>query len=539
MCVGQEVLFLSFSRAAVARIAEASKVEIPKDKLQHLSVQTFHSFCWELVRGHGYLLGAPKRLQLLLPHDEKALSGGLSEKDEEWSSWLGRREILFREEGKIVFDLFASKASELLARSSLIRNLIADQFPLIIVDEAQDTGPDAWRCIQILSPLTQIMCLADLGQQIFDHLPGIGPQRIQAIRETLGSLEVDLGSENNRSKGTEIAEFAEDIFTGKVRGTPYAGVSRIPYDPRGDGIKRIRFALSKVYDAVKKATGDLPQSVAILAPSGSAVEGISASLSSGEHPVRHKITVDEAEAVLSARLVAFLLEPKTEVGKKLDLAQSLELLAAIKRSGGTKTGGAQSFSMMKWATQLRDNKTPKSEIVRALDSLHDSLNTTRLTGNPETDWLQVSDLLRRSGHADLTRATNQLAHVVSFKRGKRFFGTLSAMWVQDRQYTHACEALNVAIAEDQILSGMEDLNGIHLMTIHKSKGKQFDAVIIVREGRRVGPKRFESSFVWRDDPSPFFRSRKILRVAITRARSHVLILDPHYPKCPIISPHKL
>jgi DNA helicase-2/ATP-dependent DNA helicase PcrA len=539
MDIGQEILFLSFSRAAVARIIEASKAEIPSDKLKCLSVQTFHSFCWELVRAHGYLLGAPKGLQLLLPHDERALSGGLSEKDEEWPAWLGKREILFREEGKIVFDLFAPKASELLARSSLVRNLIADKFPLIIVDEAQDTGPDAWLCIQLVSPHTQVVCLADLGQQIFDHLPGIGPQRIQAIRETLKPCQVDLGGENHRSQGTEIAAFPEDLFMGRVRGSSYHGVSRLAYDPRGEPGTRIRVALSKIFDAVKKAKGDLPESIAILSPYGSSVERISANLSFGERPVRHKIMVDEVEPVLSATLLAFLIEPKSGDRKNPEIAESLELVAAIKRSGGTKTGGGQSSSMMNWAKLIRQGRMPKAEIVRALALLHDRLKSTELTGNPEADWLQISHLLRMSGHADLMRAADQVTHVVSFKRGKRFFKALSAMWVQGRQYTHAREALKAAIAEDQMLGGTEDVNGIHLMTIHKSKGKQFDAVIVVREGWRMGPKRLESSFVWRDDPPPYPRSRKILRVAVTRARSHVLILDPHYPKCPIISPYTL
>lgn len=537
--IGQEILFLSFSRAAVARILEASKAETSNEKLKYLSVQTFHSFCWYLVRAHGYLLGSPRELHLLLPPDEKALSGGLSEKDKDWLDWLGKREALFKEQGKIVFDLFAPKASELLSRSSLIRNLIADQFPMIIVDEAQDTGPDAWRCIELLSQRTQVICLADLGQQIFDHLPGIGPQRIQVIRKTLAPCHIDLGGENNRSPGTEIAAFAEDILSGNIRGTSYIGVSRLKYDP-GNGIGvRIRFALSKIFDAVKQTKRELPSNVAILAPSGASVEAISASLNSGDRPIRHKVIVDDAEAVLSARLIAFLLEPKSEDRRNTEIAQSLELVAAIKRAAGTKVGGQLSFAMMNWAKVVKEGEIPRSELVKALAVLHASLMSTKLTGNPETDWLQIIKLLRMSGRAELSRAADQVGYVVSFRRGKRFYMALSTMWVKSRQYTDALKALNAAIAEDQVVGGMDDLSGIHLMTIHKSKGKQFDGVVIVREGRHMGPKRLESSFVWRDDPPPYSRSRKILRVAITRAKSHVLILDPHYPKCPILSPHTL
>jgi DNA helicase-2/ATP-dependent DNA helicase PcrA len=76
------------------------------------------------------------------------------------------------------------------------------------------------------------------------------------------------------------------------------------------------------------------------------------------------------------------------------------------------------------------------------------------------------------------------------------------------------------------------------MTIHKSKGKQFDGVIVVREGRHDGEKMV-SSFVWWGDTKPYHRSRKVLRVAITRAKIHTLILEPLFPTCPIIGSHQL
>src|SRR5258705_11746877 len=53
---GQSVLFLSFSRAAVARLSGASKIETSLEMRERLHVQTFHSFCWWMLKSHGYLL---------------------------------------------------------------------------------------------------------------------------------------------------------------------------------------------------------------------------------------------------------------------------------------------------------------------------------------------------------------------------------------------------------------------------------------------------------------------------------------------------
>ena len=98
--------------------------------------------------------------------------------------------------------------------------------------------------------------------------------------------------------------------------------------------------------------------------------------------------------------------------------------------------------------------------------------------------------------------------------------------------------LDIALAQDQILGGVDDPPGVQVMTVHKSKGKQFDGVIVVREGRHDG-KQMLSSFVWCGDEAPHHRSRKILRVAITRAKIHTLMLGPIYHACPMIGSHKL
>lgn len=543
---GQAILFLSFSRAAVARIGEASKTEVEKSKRHQLSIQTFHSFCWELLRSHGYLVGCPqRRLELLLPHDEKALSGGLKPPQKgmapskAWLAWEQERQRLFNEDGKITFDLFAPKAVELLSRCPLILEMVANRYPVIVVDEAQDTGQDAWRCIEILSTHAQIICLGDLEQQIFDHLDGVGPERITHIQEALRPLRVDLGSDNNRSPGTEIATFANDIIGNVVRGAPYAGVSRQIYNPKGDPAQRLRIALGQVYRLVKNASRKWPENIAILAPTGASVARVSAALNSGTKPVRHKILFDEAAALLSARLAAFLLEPKQAENHYTDIAKCLEMLAAVRRTAGSKTALLDAANYLKWGVDIAAGKEVKTQLGQTVEALVLGARELNLTGNPGEDWIQIKRLLRASDQEKISRIASNLDYLIAFNRGKRIAANLSAMWMSEGAYVHAREALDTALVEDQLLAGMDDLRGIHVMTIHKSKGKQFDAVIIFREGQQLGPQQWRSTLVWRDDAAPYHRSRKILRVGITRAKTRVLMLEPMYPTCPILTPYTL
>jgi DNA helicase-2/ATP-dependent DNA helicase PcrA len=543
MLPGQSALFLSFSRAAVARILDASKIESNQAEQAQLSIQTFHSFFWEILKAHAYLLGAPPKLSILLPQDEKAKSGGLGDDDEGWDEWIVERERLFREEGRIAFDLFAPNATALLARSSHLLTSIARRHPIIIVDEAQDTGQFAWQCIQMLAPHTQVICLADLEQQIFDYLPGVGPERVIAIREALKPHEIDLGTQNHRSPDSEILAFGNDILTGKARGTPYKGISVLRYRPEKPPPNwnyLLRRALSGLFKAIRAQTEEKPETIAILVSSNRSALKMSNALNAlGANigkPVRHKLLFDEAEALLSARFAAFLLEPKNRDQLETDVATSMEMIAAAKRATGK--GAKEVVKLLEQANKIRSGKALNINLANALRGLISALATSDFSGDPAEDWLTVKHALRATNQGELAHVAAQLDFLVAFRRGHRISASLAAEWLRDGAYTYARAALDQALAQEQILDGVEPTRGLQVMTFHKAKGKQFDGVIIVREARRTGLV-VESSFVWRGDTAPFPKSRRVLRVGITRAKVHTLILDPLWPVCPILAGHKL
>lgn len=534
---GQKVLFLSFTKAAVARVASAAKIEAPNGHRGRLNLQTFHSLFWEILCSHAYLLGVKSRLRILMPQDERVLSGGIKEdkEPEQWAAWIIERDRLFREEGRIAFDLFGPSAADLLTRSGHLRRLVAQRYPLIIVDEAQDTWPDAWRCIELLADKTQIVCLADIEQQIFDYIRGIGPERIEAIRTVLAPLEVDLGSQNHRSPGSEIALFGNDILTGAVRGRPYKGVSRYVFNPKTSNLaQRLRVALAIFHRTYRKATGEWARTVAILVPYGSTAAKVSAALWASEKPVRHKLLFDEDEALLSARFAAFFLESAPTDDRIDRLAVALELFADIKKAGGSTQAGQYQL----WAIAARQGKPSRAAFVKALLALLDEFARSGFVGDPARDWSNVKRALRASGQGELAKVAGHLDYLVAFNRGKRIGANLAEEWRLVGRYANARRALDLALAQDQILEGTDDPNGLQVMNIHKSKGKQFDGVIVLRDARYDGSHAV-SSMVWRDDPPPHPRSRKILRVAITRAKVHTLIVEPIWPACPILSVHVL
>lgn len=524
---GEKVLFLSFSRAAVARIVESARRDLPPMARQYLDIQTFHSFFWALVRGHGYLLGAPKRIRLLAPHDERALRKGVKDYDPHWDAECER---LFNDEGVLAFDLFAQKALALF-RSPAIRALIAERYPLIIVDEAQDTGTDQWGCVAALADLTQLVCLADLDQQIYEFRRDVSPERLTHILEVLKPIEINLGGQNNRSPGVEIVQFGNDLLNNTPRGSPYRGISQMQF--RSDTAMRdsaIRQAVGVLYRRIVTETGVPPRSIGFLTNWGRGVALIARALQGGGtlREIPHRVVMDEVEVLLSTRVVALCLEPITNVWASL--ATGLDLLAEVYRAKGdmTTVGRFTQASANARARCIRG----AARCPPGLKAIIEHLQVNPLSGNPSADWITVRHLFEESGVKELKRVADQVIYLMGFNRGRRIADSLAAIWLQKSCYEGARTLIEATITEDQIIGGDSDLEGIHVMTMHKSKGKEFDCVIAMHLGRL-------SPFSSEDEAAPYRESRRLLRVGVTRARLHTLLLTDAYSPSPLLNGHRL
>ncbi|MEX1668522.1 UvrD-helicase domain-containing protein [Zhongshania guokunii] len=525
---GQKVLFLSFSRAAVARIIQASRQELTGDTRSLLEIQTFHSLFWHFVKGHGYLLGAKSPIRLMAPHDERTHRSGKKEDSPDWSI---ERERLFIEEGQLTFELFAPMALALISKSLELRNLIAARYPLIIIDEAQDTGTDQWAFIEALANQTQVLCLADLDQQIYDFRNDVSPDRINQIMRSLMPLEIDLGSENNRSPRSEVVQFGNDILTGKPRGSPYKGVKHLKFQPRTQHrTTAIRRAIGIINSEVIKSTGSPPQNIGFLTNWGKGVTIIAQALQGGDgiQEIPHKVIMDEAEVLLATRVVALCIEPITD--KWNSLATGLNLIADLYQAKGNT---AKALKLRQYSEDATSKKLKgNAKCPKVLSSLLEHFNDKYFSGNPSEDWMKVRKAFESSAVVELQLIAKLVIYLMGFNRGRKITDALSEQWLKNGSYTDARALIEAAIAEDQIIGSDGDLKGISVMTIHKSKGKEFDAIILLHIGNNISP--FSSDY----EQAPHQKSRRLLRVGITRAKENVLLLTDVFTPPVLLQGHK-
>jgi DNA helicase-2/ATP-dependent DNA helicase PcrA len=236
-------------------------------------------------------------------------------------------------------------------------------------------------------------------------------------------------------------------------------------------------------------------------------------------PVDHNVVWDAELTVAAATVVASILEwptrPAAEgVTRTLQAAARFHRLKNAQRQSKTAQEAFARFE--KAAKAVNEGKAPATNAAKALVKARE--NGVLFFGEPTQDWLSARDVLAKISGLDDIFAEARTMRL--FRARDEVGGTLAASWLATGGYAGAQRAVELALDRQVLMSADREPSGCVLMSIHKSKGKEFDGVILV-EGAHASPF-FDS----REKP-PHPASRRLLRVGITRARTLVRLVRPH------------
>ncbi len=213
------------------------------------------------------------------------------------------------EDGKICFDLFAYFSEKILSGCNKIRKIFSGAFPVIILDEFQDTNLDQWKLVIQLGRYSKLIALADPKQRIYGFL-GADPERINNFRHMFTPTEFDISDENHRNKDTEIAMFGNDLLTGNFR-AEYKGIKIKPYHPnQNQAYASLKYT---VLHAIKRLhmINKGNWSLAVLVPTKKMMHNVSEALTTGSESlpsIHNHAMIDMEGVVLSAEIIAFLMQ---------------------------------------------------------------------------------------------------------------------------------------------------------------------------------------------------------------------------------------
>lgn len=526
---GQKVLFLSFARATISRVEEQAGSLISKETKAVIEINTYHGFIWSILKKHGYLL-TNLPLKLLPPHEAASKLAGV-----EKSQMPAVIKELFDKEGYIHFDLFAKLCNLLLSQSSSLRRIICDMYPIIMLDEFQDTNEDEWNLICTLGKNSKLIALADPEQRIYDFR-GADPKRISDYIAVFSPAIFNFGTENNRSNGTDIAKYGNDLLAGTNIENTYNNVAIRTYSTCDSSMKHI-YLKTKILAAIKWVKKETPDawSIAILVPTNALMLEVSDVLQREQKfaktvlpSIPHEVAIDAAGPSLAALTIATLLD-KGSCGTCTE-KDVLEVLAShiLGRKGNnspTQKDSAMANTIARYISTGKVSGKNRIALVAECKRISSEANAMQFSGNVINDWKMIVNCLANSSAPYILQVVKDVKYLRLLQKGSQLHSALDVLWRNSHNYKHAVGAVSGAITQEHFSMSTKTWNGVNVMTIHKAKGKEFD-VVIVYEGKFQG--RFISSH------ERINQAKLNLRVAITRAKKHVLVLTPEDDPCHLI-----
>jgi len=192
----QKILFLTFSNAAVDTITSRRTQLVGGVARGKVQVTNFHQFALEILRSYGAAVGLGSPIKIV---------------DDVTGRFLERRSFGNpRKMGYLPFGEFIPLAVEVLGRNRSLQKAVASCYPVVLVDEFQDTDSHQWELVKLVADGATVIALGDPDQMIY-RFQGASPERFPeflAWRRGAKQFELDPQRNPHRFETPKILEVA-------------------------------------------------------------------------------------------------------------------------------------------------------------------------------------------------------------------------------------------------------------------------------------------------------------------------------------------
>jgi superfamily I DNA/RNA helicase len=415
----QKVMFLSFSNAAIVRLMQSAKMNLTTAEKSLLRFQTYHSFAFEILRNYGRFVGvtSPIRVADTLERILLGLELGWALDDVQTEAKFLR---LAKERGVVTFNHMIPLTISLLRKSPEIRSLISRKYPVIIVDEFQDTSQEQWDLLRLIGEKPDVVVFGDPNQIIYAGLHKATAKRIDEFKKWKQVSETPFTPTNFRCGSAEILDFAQCILQAKpYKPSENGDVQYIPVKYRA----QLRVYLALIWRSIRDQVGN-NDSVRL---SFTAFKEYT--MSPGDRTERNLIL-----SLLALRLA--WKGPKISKGEYELLKKSLNAQLSTPGAG---------FHKIQSDMQVLSADKIMVDFVKALSKL------------PKFD--QVAARISDHGLRDLTRRTSDMQ---------------LNLFVEDR----------INRRPKGLYGFSDGHGLTQVMTYHKAKGREFDFVVLISDPRQ-------------------------------------------------------
>lgn len=511
----QRVACLTYSNECVAELRKRLvQLEVRQD--ERLFLGTVHSFCFsEIIRPFARLTikGLPVPIRIA-PEDiqEQLLQEAIDRfgrdqqvswfrpdidryrrtfldrdrpewrsTDQELASIIEEYERLLRAKGLVDFDDMVLFASQILASHLDVRRIVAAKYPVLVVDEYQDLGLPLHRIVELLcfQSGVRLVAVGDPDQSIYGFA-GARPETLLTLSKRPGVVPIQL--KHNYRSGQRIIKAAEAAL-GEARG--FVGVRQNAgfldvKQYQGGPVEQCEKAIGEILPGLRKfhaglALGD----IAVLYPSKTEGNYLAeACRTAGVHFVRN----DRGAPYRRTRIVRWLENAAMwAVGRTARLIRWNDLLdqwEALWMRKEQWDGKALNLLRQRVGRILWHARDPQQALSSWLVQFIDEFKT------------ELSQM--ESDEPDEVTSLGAL-------------------------YQLSCEGALKTYNLTMFAFAGGSPDTLNLVTLHSSKGLEFDAVIMVGLDEGVLPR-------WNASKEGIAEARRLFYVGLTRAKLHVVMV---------------
>ncbi|MES2471019.1 MAG: UvrD-helicase domain-containing protein [Patescibacteria group bacterium] len=550
----RKILAITFTNKAAKEMRERVEHLISSDGTLNLPISfnerpftsTFHSLGVHIIRQHGNLIGIPRSFSILDRTDSRRIvrealeelkldpkehkpdsilnmisrekgnyvtqasfqNRTLSPFEEIVSECWKRYEAALIKEKSLDFDDLLLKTAQLLVTNQEVREYYWNIWQYIHIDEYQDTNKVQYVIATTLAEKSKNICaVGDIDQTIYSWR-GADIRNILNFEKDYPEAKVILLEENYRSTQTILTAANSVIKKNKMR------KEKNLFTRNEDGEK---IKLEILYNEVEEARS-VGQNIRDLIDGGSSPSQIAVLYRANfQSRVLEDAMIRENIPYQLLGVKFFERKEVKDVLSYIRAALNPDSASDITRVINTPTRGIGKTTLIKVLANMRD--TLPAATKNKVDTFYSILDEIRARCSTETPSETVRWVLRLSGMEAALKAGGS-------EDEERLENVREIVSLAATKYDHlppmeGIEALltDAALASDQ--DEMEEKkDAVRLMTVHASKGLEFDNVCIVGMEEDLFPY---SRMDEKRDQNGDEEERRLFYVALTRARKRLYL----------------
>jgi len=582
-------LFLTFSRNARVRIeCELTRFQkegwVGREEIRAVKVSNYHAFYLEVLRRKAGFWGCAQTLRPASISERRQRSEALLTEagtdEAELKNAVGQARLAFALQRFGLADLMGFETAPLLDEdlmhlvykdatatlrdgrphyddfSPLFLNLLEHcpelvywlrlVYPVVILDEFQDTDIVQWEIIRRIHP-ERIVVLFDRYQMIYEWR-GARIDRVEQIKQEFSipdHAEAGLTRIHRVGDEADLARFIQQVRVDELKGGEVSGSGRrnwlavypVRRWPNISSAQWRSIADERKCLPVLRRRGlvDFSESTAILTQTNYLADFLYNNLRVKKEGSLHyrcrwiggENNPDEAirDHIWRLRQVDNPLELRAWLGRLLDGLVPGRLLSGLELSF------ADEFACDGDALLKRRRKTGLRAVRQALSSWWDTVDCSNYSAFIRALWLVPNLgklLVEGQGFLD----PDVLYYVRELARSAESYGG----WTEEQDWNDFCDHLEDGLVRSAFLRLRSSPSGLCILTVHQSKGREFDHVIIPWLSARGEPCESQAGRVFpRRYNYEKLEDRRLLYVALTRARRHVTVIYPEEDPSPFIA----